>query len=45
MNNILTQNDGNNKLGIGSAQINILGITGNTLDITQGTTSFMSISN
>ena len=45
MNNILTQNDGNNQLGIGSTQINILGITGNTLDITQGTTSFMSISN
>ena len=45
MDNILTQNDGNNQLGIGSAQINILGITGNTLDIIQGTTSFMSISN
>ena len=45
MNNILTQNDGNNQLGIGSTQINILGITGNTLDITQDTTSFMSISN
>lgn len=45
MNNILTQNDGNNLLGIGSTDINILGITDNTLDITQGTTSFMSISN
>ena len=45
MNNILTQNTGNNLLGIGSTDINILGITDNTLDITQGTTSFMSISN
>ena len=45
MNNILTQNDGNNQLGIGTTQINILGITGNMIDITQNTTSFMSISN
>ena len=45
MNNILTQNDGNNQLGIGSNNINLVGIIGNTLDITQGTTSFMSISN
>ena len=45
MNNILTQNDGNNQLGIGSSDINILGITDNILEITQGTTSFMSISN
>ena len=39
MNNILTQNDGNNQLGIGSNNINLVGIIGNTLDITQGTTS------
>ena len=45
MNNILTQNAGNNQLGIGSTDINIFGITDNTLDITQGTTAFMSISN
>ena len=45
MNNILTQNDGNNQLGIGSNKINLVGIIDNTLDITQGTTSFMSISN
>jgi len=45
MNNILTHNDGNNQLGIGSNKINLVGIIDNTLDITQGTTSFMSISN
>ena len=26
MNNILTQNDGNNQLGIGSSQINLVGV-------------------
>ena len=44
MNNILTQNDGNNQLGIGSTKINLQGISGNIFDITQNATSFMSIS-
>ena len=44
MNNILTQNDGNNQLGIGSSQINLVGVANDSFDITQGTTSFMSFS-
>ena len=44
MNNILTQNDGNNQLGIGSSEINLVGVANDSFDITQGTTSFMSFS-
>ena len=44
MNNILTQNDGNNQLGIGSSQINLVGVANDSFDIAQDTTSFMSFS-
>ena len=44
MNNILTQNDGNNQLGIGSSHINLVGVANDSFDITQGSTSFMSFS-
>ena len=44
MNNILTQNDGNNQLGIGTSQINLVGVANDSFDITQDTTSFMSFS-
>ena len=44
MNNILTQNDGNNQLGIGSSHINLVGVANDSFDISQGSTSFMSFS-
>ena len=44
MNNILTQNDGKNQLGIGSSQINLVGVANDSFDISQSTTSFMSFS-